>query len=641
MERGKAAAAKLFGRAMNDALLKDAVRSHRAGDLSEAARLYGSVLSAEPRHFQALYLLGFVRFQQGAFGEAEKLIGEAIKINPRSPDAFYNRGCALQHLQRPAEAVACFDDAVRLKPDYDEAWTNRGAALLALKDYRGALTSFDRALVFKPRDLEALSNRAAALFELKRYEDAAEGYNELLAIAPDFPYALGTQMLCRAHACDWRTLGSDRVRLKSALSNHKPVLPPHAATLLLDDEKLQLECARIWVSERCPTAPVPLWRGERYGHDKIRVAYLSADFHAHATSYLIAGVFEHHDKNRLETAAISFGPDDRSPMRTRLERSFDRFVEARGKSDHEIAEMIRAMEIDISVDLKGHTQDSRPGIFALRPAPLQVNYLGHPGTMGADYIDYLIADEIVAPREAWPSYQEKVVYLPGSYQANDSQRSIAESAPTRAEERLPANGFVFCSFNSCYKITPEVFAIWMRLLHDVEGSCLWLFDDKADAVRNLRREAIASGIEQDRLVFAARKPQAEHLARHELADLFLDTLPCNAHTTASDALWAGLPVLTCRGTTFAGRVAASLLSAVGLPELITSSLDEYEMLARKLANDAALLRPIKVKLAQNRVTHSLFDTAGFTRNLERAYSIMVDRCRSGLAPAAFSVKTAP
>jgi len=625
---------------MSEALFRDAVRSHQGGDLADAARLYGAVLSADPRHFQALYLLGFVRYQQGAFDQAEKLIGDAVKINPNSPDAFYNRGCALQRLQRAAEAVSCFDSAVRLKPDYDEAWTNRGVALLALRGYTDALSSFDRALSIKPRDLETLSNRAGALFELKRYEEAADAYAKLLAIAPDFPYALGTEVLCRAYACDWRAIDKDRALLATALSAGKPVLQPHAATLLLKDEKLQLQCARLWVAERCPAAQVPLWRGERYRHDKIRLAYLSADFHTHATAYLIAGVFEAHDKTRFEATAMSFGPNDKSEMRGRLERSVDRFMDMSGKSDHEIADLLRRMEIDIAVDLKGHTQDARPGVLALRPAPVQVNYLGHPGTMGADYIDYLIADEIVIPREARGNYQEQVVYLPGSYQANDAQRHIADRTPSRAEEGLPVDGFVFCSFNSCYKITPEIFAIWMRLLRDVQGSCLWLFQDNLDAARNLKREAKASGVDASRVIFAARKPLAEHLARQKLADLFLDTLPCNAHTTASDALWVGLPVLTCKGTTFAGRVAASLVSAVGLSDLIVSSLDEYETLARRIASDKTMLKELKAKLARNSVTSSLFDAPKITRNLERAFENMIDRCRRGLAPASFWVEPA-
>jgi len=297
------------------------------------------------------------------------------------------------------------------------------------------------------------------------------------------------------------------------------------------------------------------------------------------------------------------------------------------------------MEIDVAVDLKGHTQDARPGIFALKPTPLQVNYLGHPGTMGAGYIDYLIADEIVIPPEARPNYPEHVIYLPACYQPNDSERRVAERTPSRAEEQLPQEGFVFCSFNSCYKITPEIFGIWMRLLRDIEGSCLWLFEDSADAARNLRREAEARGVPKDRLVFAARKPQAEHLARQKLADLFLDTLPCNAHTTASDALWVGLPLLTCKGTTFAGRVAASLLAALGLTELVASSLDEYEATARRIAGDPAMLEHLKEKLARNRSTCPLFDTRAVTRHLESAFTMMVDRCRNGLAPASFSVET--
>ena len=331
--------------------------------------------------------------------------------------------------------------------------------------------------------------------------------------------------------------------------------------------------------------------GERYRHDRIRVAYLSADYHSHATSQLAAGLFDTHDKNRFETVAISFGPDDTSAMRGRLMRAFDRFIDVRDKSDGAAAALIREMEIDIAVDLKGFTQDGRPGILALRPAPVQVNYLGHPGTMGARYIDYLIADRRIVPDGHERHYSEKIVYLPDSYQANDRKRRIAERTPTRADEGLPETGFVFCSFNGSFKITPELFDIWMRLLKAVEGSVLWLLDDNPAAVRNLKREAEARGVSTQRLIFAPRRPVEEHLARHRLADLFLDTLPCNAHTTASDALWAGLPVLTCTGDTFAGRVAASLLSAVGLPELITDSLPSYEALAMKLARDPRRYRP--------------------------------------------------
>ena len=624
---------------MNDALLMNAVRAHQAGDLAGAERLYGAVLRASPRHAQALYLLGFVHFQRGQYDDAERLIGQSLQVNPRSPDAWYNRGCALQHLQRNVEAVSCFDRAVALKPDYDEAWTNRGGALLALRRHADALESFNRALALKPLDREALSNRGTTLFELRRYEEASAAYDALFKLAPDFPYAAGNAALARAYCCDWRELTRDRERLHAGSLAGRAVVSPHASTLIVGDPLDQLRAAETWVAERCPEMP-PLWHGELYRHDRIRVAYLSADFHSHATAYLAAGLFEAHDRTRFETVAVSFGPDDSSDMRQRLTRAFDRFIDVRDKSDYAVASLLKEMELDIAVDLKGFTQDARPGILAYRPAPVQVNYLGHPGTMGARYIDYLIADRRIVPEEHERNYSEKVVCLPESYQPNDRKRRIAERMPTRAEEGLPDTGFVFCSFNGGFKITPVLFDIWVRLLRGVEGSVLWLLDDNPAAVRNLKREAEARGVPVQHLVFAPRRPLEEHLARHRLADLFLDTLPCNAHTTASDALWANLPVLTCTGHTFAGRVAASLLFAVGLPELITDTLSSYEAVAMKLARDPAALASLKAKLAAQRNTAPLFDTERFARHLESAYVTMWERAQKGMPAESFSVAAA-
>ena len=624
---------------MNDALLMNAVRAHQAGDLASAERLYGAVLRASPRHAQALYLLGFVHFQRGQYDAAERLIGQSLQVNPQSPDAWYNRGCALQRLQRNAEAASCFERAVALKPDYDEAWTNRGVAFLAQRLHTEALESFNRALALKPHDREALSNRGTTLFELKRYEEASAGYDALLQAAPDFAYALGNAALARAYCCDWRRLKQDREQIHAALQFGRAVVSPHASTLIVDDPMDQLRAAETWVAERCPEMP-PLWRGERYRHDRIRVAYLSADFHSHATAYLAAGLFEAHDKSRFETTAISFGPDDSSEMRRRLARAFDRFIDVRDKGDHAVATLLKGMEIDIAVDLKGFTQDARPGILAYRPAPVQVSYLGHPGTMGARYIDYLVADRALVPEGQERCYSEKVICLPGSYQANDRKRHIAERMPARADEGLPASGFVLCSFNGSFKITPEVFDIWMRLLKALDGSVLWLLDDNPAAVRNLKREAEARGVPPQRLVFAPRRPLEEHLARHRLADLFLDTLPCNAHTTASDALWAGLPVLTCWGNTFAGRVATSLLLAIGLPELVTGSLASYETMATTLVRHPTLLASLKERLAANRNTAPLFDTEQFARHLESAYVTMWERSQRGMPPGSFSVAAA-
>jgi predicted O-linked N-acetylglucosamine transferase (SPINDLY family) len=622
---------------MNDALLASAVRQHQAGNLAEAARLYSAVLQGAPRNFQALYLLGFIQFQQGRFEDAERLIGEAVKINPHAPDAFYNRGCALQHLQRHEEALAAFDRALVLKPDYDDAWTDRGATLLALKNHQEAIASFDRALALKPRDAEALSNRATALFEIQRYDESSAAYGRLIAAAPEFPHATGNLALARAYCCNWESFAQDRARITVELRAGKPGMSPHGTTLILDNAEDQLRSARRWVADRCPPAPSPLWRGEIYRHDKIRVAYLSADFHAHATAFLIAGVFEHHDRSRFETIAISFGPDDGSEMRARLTRGCDRFIDVRTKSDSEIAALVRQLEVDIAVDLKGFTQDSRPGIFAHRPAPLQVNYLAHPGTMGADYIDYIFADETVIPPEHQTFYSEKIVYLPDSYQANDSRRQMAEHTPSRAEAGLPDSGFVFASFNNSYKITPPVFDVWMRLLRATDGSVLWLLQDNGTATANLKREAQARGVESHRLIFAPRVNVEAHLARQRLADLFLDTLPCTAHTTASDALWVGLPVLTVLGTTFAGRVAASLLNAIGLAEMVAPSLAAYEALALSLARDSTALARVKATLEENRHTHALFDTARFTRNLETAFETILSRCQRGESPAALTV----
>lgn len=625
---------------MNDALLMNAVRAHQAGDLAGAERLYGAVLRASPRHAQALYLLGFVHFQRGQFDDAERLIGQSLQVNPQSPDAWYNRGCALQRLQRNADAASCFERAVALKPDYDEAWTNRGVALLAQRRHADAIDSFNRALALKPLDREALSNRGTTLFELKRYDEASADYDALLQATPDFPYALGNAALARAYCCDWRRLKQDRAQIHAALQSGRAVVSPHASTLIVDDPMDQLRAAQTWVAERCPEMP-PLWRGERYHHDGIRVAYLSADYHSHATAYLAAGLFEAHDKSRFQTTAISFGPDDSSEMRERLKRAFGRFIDVRDKSDQAVATLLKQMEIDIAVDLKGFTQDARPGILAHRPAPVQVNYLGHPGTMGARYIDYLIADRRIVPEGHERYYAEKIVCLPDSYQANDPKRRIAERTPARADEGLPEASFVFCSFNGSFKITPEVFDIWMRLLKVVDGSVLWLLDDNAAAVRNLKREAEARGVPAQRLVFAPRRPLDEHLARHRLAGLFLDTLPCNAHTTASDALWAGLPVLTCTGNTFAGRVAASLLFAMGLPELIANSLSSYESMAMNLARDPTALAQLSAKLVDQRNTAPLFDTERFARHLESAYVTMWERAQRGLPAEAFSAAAQP
>jgi predicted O-linked N-acetylglucosamine transferase (SPINDLY family) len=552
---------------------------------------------------QSLRQAATARYRNGEFDAAERLIAEALKLEPNSP----------------------------------ELWSNQGTAQVAAKRHEAALASFNRALELAPDFIGAVANRAHILFELRRYDEAIPDYEKLLARDPNHPYSAGNLVFCRLQCCDWSSFDKGRAAILTRLRAGQRVAPPVLSLALLDSGVDQLAAARIVARDKFPPAP-PMWRGETYKHDRIRIAYVSADLHAHATAVLTAGLFEHHDHRRFETVAISFGRDDGSPLRARLKRAFERFIDVRGQSDFEIARLMRELEIDIAVDLKGYTSEARPAVFAFRPAPLQVGYLGYPGTMGAAFIDYLIADCVVVPEADKMHYSEQIIWLPDTYQPNDRSRETAETPTDRATAGLPPFGFVFCCFNNSYKILPPIFDIWMRLLRGVPGSVLWLLADNASATRNLKQEASARGIDPERLVFAPRQDLPDHLARHRLAELFLDTLPYNAHTTASDALWTGLPVLTCKGNTFAGRVAASLLQAAGLPELVTESLEAYEALALRLARDEDGLATIKSRLAQTRDTMALFDAARFTRHLEAAYVTMHERRLRGQPHAGFAIR---
>jgi predicted O-linked N-acetylglucosamine transferase (SPINDLY family) len=425
--------------------------------------------------------------------------------------------------------------------------------------------------------------------------------------------------------------------LAQRIAQDGSIIPPFTLLGYSDDYALQSAAAAGALAKEIPPGAQPLWRGGRRRHDKIRIAYLSADFHEHATALLMAGLFELHDRARFEIIGVSYGPDDRSEMRARLVRVFDQFHDVQSRDDLDVARLLHQAEVDIAVDLKGHTQHARLGILAHRPAPVQATYLGYPATTGADFIDYVIADKIVLPFDQQPFFTERIVHLPGCYQVNDAKRSIAAETPSRRQAGLPEQGFVFCCFNGSYKITSQLFDIWMRLLRAVEGSVLWLLHDNDAAVDSLRREAAARGVDPERLVFAERTDPARHLARLRLAGLCLDTLPYNAHTTASDALWVALPIVTCTGRSFAGRVATSLLHAAGLPELATASLAEYESLALRLATDAPLVRGLRERLARSRSGCSLFDTDLFRRRIEKAFLRMWETCQSGGVPQSFAV----
>lgn len=575
-------------------------------------------------------------------GRAEEALiahTQAVLLGPGSALAHDSRGNTLCSLKRFAEAVASHDEALRLDPDDADAHYNRGNALMEWRQRLDeAAASFERAAQLKPRFARAMRRHADALLTLNRPHAAVAPLARLLTLHPDFDYAPGALLHAQQSCADWsvKLPIASRESVIQAVFAGKHADLPFSFLSVTDSAAAQLQCARGYLAHRCESV-TPLWTGERYRHERIRVAYVSADFRAHAVSYLLAGVLEHHDRERFETIAISLRPEEPSALGRRLKDAFGRFIDASEKSDLETARLMRAMEIDIAVDLVGLTAGLRPQILAYRPAPIQVSYLGYPATMGAGFIDYILADAFVIPKERERHYSEHVVRLPHCFQANDDQRVISETPVTRADVGLPQDALVFCCFNNTHKINPMMFDIWMRLLDRLPQAALWLLSG-GDTVRDhLQREAAQRGIDPARLVFAPRVPYADHLRRLQLADLFLDTLPFNAGTTASDALWSGLPVLTCAGDAFAARMAGSLLRTVGLPELITERLDQYEAKALDLAQQPQELDSLRRRLDQNRRSSPLFDTDRFRRHLEAAYEMMWRRAESGEQPAAFDV----
>jgi protein O-GlcNAc transferase len=602
---------------------------------------YDRALVLRPDNAEALNRRGNALHSIGRYDEALASFDRALALRPDAAGALNNRGNALLALHRPEAAMTSYDRALTVKPDYADALSNRAAALRDLGHLEAAIVSFDRALAIDPDHADALNNRGGVLRDLARHEEAVADLSRLLAINPEFDYLKGGLFHAKNHCCDWAGYSDNLEHIISDVEKHRHSITPFALLAVLDDPETQFRCAKIFINDKCRNSAVPIWQNEIYDHDKIRIAYLSSDFYNHATAYLMVELFETHDKSKFETTAISFSTSRTDELAMRLKNSFNNFIDTQGTSDRDVALLLKEMEIDIAIDLKGHTSGARPQIFSFRPTPIQVNYLGYPGSIGAEYIDYIIADRFLIPENQHSFYAEKIACLPNSYQPNDSGRRIAEHTPTRGEAGLPESGFVFCSFNNNYKITPPVFEIWLRLLRKVEGSVLWLLGDNPAAIRNLRQSAEMRGVAPERLVFAPRVTLEDHLARHRLADLMLDTLPYNAHTTASDALWAGLPLVTCPGTGFAARVAGSLLLAAGLPELIVATLDDYEALALALAHDPGRLAAIKAKLARNRTTCALFDTDRYRRHIESAYETMWQRYQRGESPASFAVDPIP
>jgi len=639
------------------------------GRLDDGVALARRSLAAEPAQARAHNLLGQALSALGRQPEALASFDAAIAADPNLADAHGNRGDALAALGRRPEAIASYDRAIALAPQSFENWCNRGAALYELQSYEAAAASFERALALDPGHApshvnrgnalaalaryddalaaydaalalapdhrDAMHNRGCLLSKLGRYGDAAAAFERVLTLAPEHPSAASELAHCHLFTCDWESLACTAGRLDASIADPRSSIPPFTLLELAIEPERLFACNARYVARQVPNAaPFAHRRGPAAG--RIRLAYLG-DFNRHPVSYLTAGLFEQHDRARFEVTGMAFGRDDGSDIRARIARSFDRFIDATSLTDDEAARRLHERGIDIAVDLIGHTENARPGVLARRPAPVQVSYLGYLATMGAAFIDYVMADAIVLPFDQQPFYAERIVQLPDCFMVQDRGQDLPLRT-TRAQAGLPDHGFVFCSFNHSYKIREPVFAIWMQLLRDVEDSVLWLLGTNPQAEANLRREAAKRAVDPARLIFARRAPLPDHLDRQRLADLFLDTVPYNAGATAGAALWAGVPVLACLGSGMVGRMAASMLHAVGLPELVAASLAEYAALAQTLARDPARLAALRQRLAQNRLDKPLFDTARFARHIETAYATMHDTWQRGRPPEPFAVR---
>jgi len=652
--------------------LADAIRHHRDGNIGRAVKLYRRAIDKSAGHFLAYHHLSIIEARAANFTSAESLNQEALKLRADDPDVWLVRGNVLGELLRYEEAVAAFNAALAFNPNllnallglgavcgklnrvdealsaYDRAtalnpalagaWLGRAGVCRAAGRHDEALNAYNRALVLEPSLAEARFGRGHLFYAARKYEPAIADFAAALALQPRLPELRGIYLDAKLQLCDWTEFDRESAELCAEAGADDLPSPPYCLLSVLSLSEIQLNYTRRWAARNF----APLQGGQqpkpRVPTGRINVGYLSADFREHPVSDLALGLFEAHDRSCFRVTGISIGPNDRSDMRKRIEAAFEEFEDWQDLGDREVASEIRARNIDILVDLTGYTGGARTGIMARRPAPLQVSYLGYPATMGVDYMDYIIGDATVLPPASWPYYSEKVVSLPNSFLVAGGTARVSDRVFTRTELGLPATGFVFCCFNNAFKITPHVFDVWMRILAAVPGSVLWLRIENPTAITNLKAEASARGVDAERLVFAGRMTDAsDHIARQRQADLFLDTLPYNAHATAIDALRADLPILTCLGETFPGRVGASLLNALRMPELITGSLAEYETRAVAIGSDPEEARDLRRRLADSRLQAPLFNTDAAVRNIESAYLAMHERQRCGLAPDHFSV----
>ena len=585
--------------------------------------------------YKNLYLDAYVNLanlfkETKQFEEAIKNYDLAINLNPKLAEVYNNKGNALKEIRKFEEAIKNYDLAINLNPKLAEVYNNKGNALKEIRKFEEAIKNYDLAINLNPNFAEAYFNTATALQDIKNFEKAVLYFEKALLLDKEIPFCKGYLLHAKMLCCNWSGLNELYKEIYNDVEKNRYSATPFGYQAICDDESNLQKCAQLYSSKRFPEIKNNLFSKKVSKNKKIKIGYLCGEFREQATSILMTEVWEKHNKEDFEIIAFDSGWDDKSLRRNRIINAFDKFIDISKVSDLDAAKIIYKEQIDILINLNGFFGTGRPVVFSYRPAGIQINYLGFPGTIGSNYIDYILCDQTVVPLESKKFYNEKIIYLPDSYQANDTKRNISDKKFLREELSLPKESFVFCCFNNNYKITPNMFDVWARLLKKIDNSVLWLIDGNSEATENLKKEAKIRNIDVSRLIFAKRMKLEDHLARHKNADLFLDTLPYNAHTTASDSLWAGLPVLTCLGKAFPGRVAASLLRSLDLPELITYSENEYISKAEELALNPEKLTLIKNKLDTNKFSQPLFNTELFCRNLESAFKIIFEKYSLGL-----------
>ncbi len=610
------------------------------GQFNEAIDRYQDALKLEPDAEETLNSLGWVLIKVGRNEDALTALNRALQIAPTHIKAITNRGLVYVAMQRFREAMEDYSTAIALDPHDPDLYFNLGQAASHRKLLDEAIAAYTKTIELKPDHAQAWLNRAFELEKLKRHEEALVGFDQYRKLKPEAPFANGFSLMARMNLCDWRDYASSATAILTGVEHGKTAMVPHSITLLPSKRFQQRKAAEIWAQGyHNDLKALPFEKNLKSHASRIRIAYFSTDFKDHPVGILLVRLLELHDRTKFEIFAFSLGIPTRDQIRLRIEAAVDHFINVREMSDADIVQRARQEGIDIAIDLNGYTSDSRSEIFALRAAPVQVNYLGYSATMGADFMDYIIGDPVLIPHDHDADYSEKVVRLSGCYMPTDPTRDISQKNMSRQDYGLPEQGFVFCAFNNPAKIAPSQFDLWMQILTGVPDSILWMSSTAPKAMENLRREAQSRGVEPDRLIFARREDNlADHLARHRLADLFLDTLPHNAHATANDALCAGLPALTRLGETFAGRVAGSLVTAAGMPDMIAESDVDYVRRAIEIATSPGLSAKLKSRLDENKKTSALFDTESYARDLERAYSVMYERQTQGLPASAIEIE---